>query len=308
MFPFDQKTEFHLLLTLIALGAAVAVQAGSRLRLLLLCAIFGLLAIFFQANPMEGDHAGLGYLIVVGGSTIAMVIGLCWGWLLRFIRSPAKASMIWVLAPMVALAVFIVWNQTVSPTCTEITARIGGREVALPVEMRPRLERGPVIGHFGRLDRKTDFARYCRQARTGSRVIEQDVIWLTPASNYKTLSARCGGENAPDWCAVYSSEPYRHAHQILIQSDPKRALSMPWWNSTSPRAVSLGDLTEGSLCLLPHAPGAMTECWVWRPFGEGFLISARSWGFDEVFRDLDPDSARAILHEGIDTALAIMLR
>ena len=308
MLPFDQKTEFHLLLVLIALGAAFLVQTGWRPRLLLLGAMSGLLVLFFQAHPMQGQYAGLGYMIVLGGSAVAMVVGLCWGWLVHFIRAPAKVHWRWRIAPMVALAGFTVWNQWVSASCVEITARIGERNLSLPREMQPRLERGRDIGRFGKLDRKADFARYCRRAKNGARVIDLDVVWLTPASNFEGMSARCAEVDAPDWCTGFAPLPYRHAHQILIQRDPERAVPMSWWNSASPRAVQQGNLSRGSLCLLPHQPGAMTECWVWRTFGEGFTISARSWGFDEVFRDLDVATARALLQQSIDTALAVMAR
>ena len=308
MFPIGSQAVFYLMLIGVALSSALALRFGWRWRIPLLLIAIALPTGFLWADPPTGQYAGLGYLFLGGAFIVALALGAGWGGVLRMVGIAPLASVVVFAVAAGATASFALWHQYVPSACldTSLKVRISRRTLHLPPELRPRLERGNQIGHFGRIDRKSDFARFCRISRNGEQVIDVDTVWITPASNHESISSSCGVDEPPGWCGSYSAEPYRRIGKVLIAPKTDPAFPLPYWREGgSLKKDREGDLTQGSVCLLPN-PDIRTQCWTWQPFGEDSRLTVSTNNLDRAFDDMPIEDAREIIRQARDITLSII--
>lgn len=308
MFPLNSPTVFHLVLIGVVLSSALALQFGWRWRIPLVLLGIALPAGFLWSAPPIGEYAGLAYIIVAGASVGAFILGLVLGGAMRLVLPQALTSVAVLVFATAAFTGFELRQQYVPSAClkTPLQVRIAGTVLSLPPELRPRLENGKSIGHFGRSNRKSDFARFCRMSKNGTRVIDMDTVWITPASNHKVMTPACNVNEPPIWCNGYSSDPYRHIGKFLISSDAKPVIPLPYWREGgSLKTDRQGDLTQGSVCLLPDVD-IRTQCWIWQPFGDGSRLTISTSNLDQTFDDMPIEEARKMIRQAREITLAII--
>lgn len=308
MFPLNPSTLFQLVLIGVVLSSALALRFGWRWRLPFLLLAIVLPIGLLWSDPPTGQYAGLAYIFVVGPSLVMLIFGAVLGSAVRFVRIAPLMSVAVMFISAGAFAGFVLWHQYVPSTCLEtpIQVRIAGKTLHIPPELRPRLENGDSINHFGRTDRKSNYARLCRMSRNGARVIEMDTVWITPAANHEVMTAACKGNEPPSWCGGYSPDPYRRIGKILIAPEADPAFPLPYWRKGgSLKKDRQGDLIQGSVCLLPRADGR-TECWIWRPFGDGSRLTISTNNLDQAFNDMPIEEAREMIRQAREMTLAII--
>jgi len=119
------------------------------------------------------------------------------------------------------------------------------------------------------------------------------------------MASTCKGDAPPSWCSVYSPEPYKYIGKIFISSASNLAFPKPCWGKGSLRKERQGDLTEGSVRLLPD-DDSVTQCWGWRPFGDEFRLTISTNNLDPIFDGMPAEEAREMLRQARDTTLAII--
>ena len=267
-------------------------------------------AAFLWSEAPTGQYAGLAYVITFGGAAIALVIGVVFGGALRFAAIGTVFTFAVIFFVAASAAGLQLYRQHVPEAClgSPIDVRIAGRNLRIPSQMRPRLENGDDIGHFGRLDRKPDFARFCRMGKNGTRPIDMDTVWLTPATNHSAMTAACDGNAPPNWCSSYSAEPYRFIGKILIAPDVEPGFPLPYWREGgSLEKDRQGDLDRGSICLIA-TDSSPTECWAWQPFGDGSRLTVRTNNLDRIFDGMSIEEAREMIRQARKVALSIVER
>ncbi len=302
MFPVDELT-FHILLLIgIFLSSALAMCFSWNWRIPLLFVAIGLPVALLWSDPLTGQYAGLTYILVIGASLATMVLGVVVGSLLR-----RFAIAHWVLGAIAAVAaVFVLWHQHVPNAClgAPLPVRIGGVDLIIPPEMRPRLEAGERVITFGSMDQKSSYAQLCRESRNGARPIEVDTIWLWPASTHTAMTRTCNGSTPPAWCETYSPDPYKHIRRILIAPASQPGFPRDYWKSGSPNYDKQGDLIEGSICLM----ASVTECWIWGPFGHDSRLIVSTSNLDKIFTNMSVDDAREMIVRTREMAISIISR
>lgn len=308
MFPLNPPTVLQLVLIGVVLSSALAFRFGWRWRIPLLVLAIALPTGLLWFDPPTGEYAGLGYLLTGGLSIIMLALGTGWGGVMRLVGiAPLKSVAVFSAAAAAAVS-FTLWHQYVPNACLDasLQVRIAGRTLHLPPELQPRLENGNNIGHFGRIDSKSNFARFCRMSRNGERVIDMDTVWITPASNHKSMSPACSVDEPPGWCSSYSAEPYRHIGKVLIAPETDPALPFSYWREGgSLKKDREGDLSQGSVCLLPNND-IRTQCWTWQPFGEGSRLMISTNNLDRAFDDMPIELAREVIRQARDVVLNIV--
>lgn len=308
MFPFNPETIFQLVLIGVALSSALAFRFGWRWRIPLLLVAIALPTGFLWSGPPTGQYAGLGYLLVGGISIIVLVFGAGWGGIMRLVGIAPLTSIVVTTVATTSTVSFALWYQYVPSACLDasLQVRIAGKSLHLPPELRPRLAKGNNIGHFGRIDRKSDFARFCRMSRNGARAIDMDTVLINPASNHRFMTSACNVDDPPDWCSNYSSDPYRYTGMVHIAPETEPAFPLPYWQEGgSIEKDRKGDLTQGSVCLLPDAD-IRTQCWTWQPFGEGARLTVSTNNLDRAFDDMPIEDAREMIRLARDITLNII--
>lgn len=308
MFPLNPSTVFQLVLVGVALSSALALRFGWRWRILFLGAAIALPTGFLWSDPPTGQYAGLAYLFVIGPSIAMLLLGVVLGIGMRSGGVRPLTSIAVLLSLSIATTGAALWHQYVPSAClkTPLPVRIGGQILHIPAELQPRLESGSSINFFGRSDRKSHSARLCRLSRVGARVIEMDTVWITPAANHQMMTAACEDTPTPAWCGGYSSTPYRHISKVLIAPDSSHAFPLSYWEEGgSLKRDRMGDLTQGSVCLLPDA-GVRTQCWIWQPFGDSSRLTVRTNNLDAEFNDMPIEDAREMLRLAREMTLAIV--
>jgi len=238
-----------------------------------------------------------------------LVAGAGWGGILRLAGiSPLKSVVVFAVAA-VGTASFALWDQYVPSACLDasLQVRIAGKTLHLPPELQPRLDKGNEIGFFDRINRKPDFAQFCRLSRNGERAIDIDTVWITPASSHKPMGLACSVDKPPNWCSSYSSEPYRRIGKILIAPETDHAIPLYWKDGGSLKTYREGDLKQGSVCLLPDA-FRRTECSTWQPYGEGSRLTVSTNNLDPAFDDMPIEDALGIIRQARDMTLKIIER
>lgn len=308
MLPLNSPTVLFIAIASVALISALAFRFDWRVRAALILASLAPPLVFLWLYPMTGDHAGLGYLIVILYYIAAFALGAGWGSVMRLVQASQLTS---VAVPVIVAASFVghaLWAQYVLNSCVEndLSVLIAEEVLQLPPELRPSLESGSAVDFFGRLDRKSDFSKICKLSRNGKRAIEMDVVWITPASNHATLTSLCKSDDKPEWCSHYSSYPYRHIGKVLFASEDTPGFSKPYWKEGgSLKKERTGDLNKGSVCLLPD-DGVRTQCWVWQPFGKGARLTVSTNNLDPIFVDMPVDEARNMVLQALNTTLSIV--
>lgn len=308
LFPLNPSTVFQLVLIGVALSAALAVQCGWRWRITLVFIMVALPAAFLWSEAPTGQYAGLAYLIVLGGAAIALVVGVIFGRALRIATIGTMFTFAVIFFVAASAAGLQLYRQHVPESCSgsPIHVRIAGKNLRIPPEMRPRLKNGDDIGHFGSVDRKSDFARFCRISENGTRPIDMDIVGLTPASSHSAMTATCSGDEPPNWCSIYSPEPYRFIGNILIAPEAEPGFHLPYWKEGgSLKKDRQGDLNFGSVCLLPNADSP-TQCWAWQPFGEGSRLTISTNNLDRTFDGMPIEQAREMIRQARKVALSIV--
>jgi hypothetical protein len=300
MFPINPLTFFYLSLIGIFLSSTLAMGFSRRWRIPLLLVAISLPAALLWPNPPTGEYAGLAYILVIGPSIITMVFGIICGSNLR--RLHIAPWTVGVIAS--AAAAFVLWHQYVPNAClgAPLQVRIAGSILFVPSEMQPRVEDGDSVNFFGRTDRKSSYARLCRIGHNGTRPIEVDTVWITPASNHTEMTATCNGSGSPVWCKAYSPDPYRRIGKVLIAPASQSGFPRSYWDSGSSRYNKQGDLTEGSICLMSN----VTQCWTWRPFGHDSRLIVSTNNLDETFTNMPVEEARDMIVKTRDMTLAII--
>ena len=308
MFPLNPSTVFHIVLIGVMLFSALALQFKWQKRIPLLLWVVVLPAGFLWSDPPTGQYAALAYVLVGAASAAALVLGAILGGAIRFARLRTLTAVTALLFAGLAVTGFELWRQYVPSACIEapLQVRIAGSVLRLPSELRPRLENGDSIGHFGRINRKTDFARFCRMSRNGARAIDMDTVWITPATNHTSMSSTCNSDTPPAWCNGYSPESYMHIGKIIIKSASEPAFPSSYWGEGSLKKDRQGDLIQGSVCLLPDAD-IVTQCWAWRPFGDGARLTVSTNNLDSIFKGMPIEEAREMIRHARDTTLAIII-
>lgn len=308
MFPLNSPTVLYIALAGVALLSALAFQFGWRVRAPLILATLALPAGFLWLYPMTGEYAGLGYLIIILYYFAMFAVGAGWASIMRLAKVSQSVS---VSVPVIVAASYIgyaLWIQYVPSSCLEsaLHVRIAKESLHLNPNLRPRLERGDAANHFGRLDRKSGFSKICKLSQNGTRAIDMDVVWITPATNHAALTSLCESQNDPEWCGSYSSYPYRHIGKVLIATEDVLGFPKPYWNEGgSLKKERQGDLNQGSVCLLPDE-GSKTQCWVWQPFGEGSRLTVSTNNLDPIFVEMPVDEARDMALQTLKTTLSIV--
>ncbi len=308
MFPLNSSTLFLLVLSGVLAATALAFRSRWPWRIPLLLLAIALPAGWLWRVSPAGEYAGLGYIIVIGASFCMMVFGAVWGGIMRRARciSPFMSAALPVIA-FVSAAGFILWQQYIPRACLgkPLPVRIAGQILILPPELRPRLETGDSTGFFGRIERKADYAGFCRASRNGTRAIDVDVVWITPAANDKALTSACNANAPPAWCSGYAPDPYRHMGKIIIEPGSRLPLPLTYWKGGgSLRTERQGDLARGSVCLLPDT-GRRTECWVWHPFGAGYRLTVSTSNLDPLFAGMPAEEARGMAERAREVFLAV---
>lgn len=311
MFPLDQPTAYYLIQIGVLLFSSLAMQFGMRWGLLLLIVALAVPAGSLWYDPPSGEYAGLGYILKVIVSLVALAMGAFLG---LAVRTACKASLTSVAVLFIingALASLILWNQYIPSACLEtpLQVQIAGRVMHLPSEMRPIIERGKSTGFFGRADRKSDSSWLCRKGRNGSKIIDVDTVSINPVSSHKTITQACKSDEPPTWCNSYSPEPFRRIGEIRIAPVTDRAFPMSYWTtpSGSLKKDRQGDLTRGSVCLSPDPKhGPLTQCWIWQPFGDGARLTVSTYNLDPIFNDMPIEEAREMIRNVRKMALEII--
>ena len=307
LLPLNPATVFHLALIGVALSGALAVQFGWRWRTVLLFVAVALPVGFLWSEAPTGQYAGLAYVIVLGASALALVLGVALGCVLRFAASGVLVSIVAIFFVAASATGFELYRQYVPNACLEssLQVRIAGKILRIPSELRPRLENGDDIGHWGRMDRKLDSARFCRMSENGTHAIDMDTVWLTPASNHSAMSSACSANERPNWCDSYSPEPYRYIGKIFFAPEADPGFPLPYWKEGgSLKKNRQGDLNLGSVCLLPDA-GTRTTCWIWQPFGDGSRLTVSTNNLDPAFDEMPIVVAREMLRQAREVTLSI---
>lgn len=308
LLPLSSTTVFHLALIGVALSGALTVQFGWRWRTVLLFLAVALPVGFLWSEAPTGQYAGLAYVIILGTSMIALVLGLTIGCVLRFAACGVLVSIAAILFVAASATAFELYRQYVPNACLEspLQVRIAGKILRVPPELRPRLENGNDIDHFGRIDRKLDFARLCRMSENGTHAIDMDTVWLTPAANHSAMSSACNANEPPNWCDSYSPEPYRRIGKILFAPEATPGFPLPYWKEGgSLKKNRQGDLNFGSVCLLPDAD-TRTQCWIWQPFGDGSRLIVSTNNLDPAFDEMPIEVAREMITQAREVTLSIV--
>lgn len=308
MFPLNPSTVLQLVLIGVALSAALAVQCGWRWRIAFVFVMLALPASFLWSDPPTGQYAALGYIIAFVGAAIALVIGVVFGGTLRFAGLPPVFVFAVIFFVAASAAGLQLHRQYVPESCSgsPIHVRIAGKNLRIPPQMRPRLENGDDIGHFGRVDRKSDFSRFCRMSKNGTRPIDMDTVWLNPAANHSAMTAACVGKTPPNWCSSYSPEPYRFIEKILIAPEADPGFPTPHWKEGGSLTKDRqGDLNFGSVCLFENDPSP-TQCWAWQPFGDGSRLTVITNNLDRTFDGMPIEEAREMMRQAREVALSVV--
>ncbi|MEM8717278.1 MAG: hypothetical protein AAGE92_16145 [Cyanobacteria bacterium P01_G01_bin.4] len=302
MFPIHSPSVFFLVLSGVALLSALAFSFGWKARIPFLILVYALLNWFWSTLPTSGDHIGLKYVFFFLPAAAAFFAGAVWGVVM-------KNELFWVsvLIPVIVAGVYagnILWRQYIPEACLgeSLKVHVAKEALSLPPEMQPSFEDDGTYHFFGRMERKTSYAQLCRMSRNGTRAIDMDVVRITPAANYSRVTTTCDADNAPEWCRDYSAFPYRHMGEVLIS--PRPGLPEYYWDG-SIENERFGNLTEGSICLLPE-DGRKTQCWVWQPFGEGLRLTVSTNNLDEIFNAMPVQRARAMTIDALETTLSII--
>ncbi|MGK7652138.1 hypothetical protein ACSQ76_06900 [Roseovarius sp. B08] len=308
LLPINSETVFHLALIGVALSGALAMQFGWLWRTVLLFLAVALTVGFLWSEAPTGQYVGLAYLIILGASAIALVLGVALGCVLRFAASGVLFSIAAIFFVAASATGFELYRQYVPNACLEspLQVRIAGKVLRIPPELRPRLENGDDIGHFGRIDRKLDFARFCSTSENGTHAIDMDTVWLTPASNHSAMSSACNAKEPPNWCDSYSPEPYRYIGKILFAPEATPGFPLPYWKEGgSLKKNRQGDLSFGSVCLLPDAD-TRTQCWIWQLFGDGSRLTVSTNNLDPTFDEMPIEVAREMIRQAREVTLSIV--
>jgi hypothetical protein len=322
MFPIDWLAYACLSLIGIFLSSALALYFGWRWRIPLLLVAVGIPAVWLWPDflaatgippawlgpyPPTGEYAMLGYVIVIGLSVIAMILGAACGGVSR-LKRVASSKFIPVLGFVSGVsAAFVLWYQYVPSGClgTSLQVRIGGSVLHLPPEMQPRIGRGDSTDFFGRTDHKFGYARLCRKGRNGTRAVDVDTVRITPATNHDEMTAACKSRVPPAWCKFYSADPYRHIGRISIGPASELGFPKPYWQKGgSLRLDPQGDLIQGSVCL----GSGVTQCWAWEPLGPDFRLIVSTNNLDKTFSNVPVAEAREMIVKARDTTLAIIYK
>ena len=288
--------------------SALALQFGWRLRTPLVLLAIALPAGFLWSVQPAGEHAGLGYIIFANATVAALILGFALGGAMRFVLPQALTSVALLIVAAAVLTGIELRQQYVPSACikTPLQVRIAGTILSLPSELRPRLENGDSIFLFGRIDRKSDFAPLCRMSGNGVKTIDMDTVSINPASNHKAMTFACNANEPPVWCNSYSSEPYRYISNILIVPETYLGFPLPYWNEGgSLKKDRQGNLVQGSVCLLPDAD-SRTQCWIWKPFGDGSRLIVETNNLDQVFDEMPIEEAREMIRQALEIALTII--
>ncbi len=310
MLPITPPTVFYLVLIGVALFSALAVapQLRSQWRISWSLLATSLPAGLLLFDPPTGQYAGLGYLFVIVPSLVAALIGAICGGIMRFVTSePSRSAAVLGISASV-LAGAVLWGQYVPSSCQErgLEVRIAGTTLRVPPEMQPRVENGDKISFFGWIDRKYSYARLCRMSQNGTRALDMDTVWITPATSHDEMTAACERDEPPAWCNGYLSEPYRRMVKVIIEPFSTPIEPTPYWpDGGSLKTDRQGDLTQGSICLLPN-DDIVTQCWTWAPFGDGSRLTVSTNNGDKIFAGMPVEQAREMVTKARDITLAII--
>lgn len=316
MFPLTEPTLFQLAFIGVAVSGALAVQFGwQRCRFLILLAAVPPSAVVLS-DPPSGQLAELVYFFAVVWFVVALAIGATIGGALRFAGIGRLRSVGAIVVIAAGAAAFHLHQQFIPSAClgSPFQVEIAGETLGIPPEMTPRLKAGDDIYRFGRMDRKLEYAQFCRMSQNGTRSVDVDTVWLTPASNHRTMSVACNADDAPTWCSTYDPEPYRYTLMIRIEPDAEPGVHLLHWTEGGlPERHREGDVIEGSVCLLSEN-GFAAQCYAWQPFGDRARLTVTSHHFGGAlgqnhgpsFEELTSDEVQEIMRQARDVALSII--
>ena len=305
MLPINPGSVQILLCLALALAGLLMTLVGWRARLLLVLPVIALPVFALWRLPPGGQYTSLAIMVIIGGAASAVIIGAALGMMLRATGLGRRWALRFGLMIAAGLAGVELYRQYVPPACREtlLAVKTAGQTLHIPPEMAPRLERQGKIRRFGSLERKGDFAALCRASRNGTRAVEQDRVWVSPAASATRLDTACSTSAPPAWCRAYRPGPYRHMKRVLVANDSAPAFPPAYWApGGSPDIVRQGDLTGGSLCLRSRE----TSCYVWVPFGKGARATVSTDNLNPVFRDMPVDQARQMAAEALASTLRML--
>ena len=195
MFPINPSTFLLLSLIGVFLSSALALRFSWRWRIPLLLIAMGLPVALLWSDPPTGEYAGLGYIFVIVPSVVILIFGAVCGSIARLTRAASLKFVPALAVVACALAGFVLWYQFVPSSCfeTPLQVRVASSVLLLPPEMQPRIEDGNSIDFFGWTNQKSSYARLCRKGRNGTRAIDVDTVWITPAASHDEMTAACNG-------------------------------------------------------------------------------------------------------------------
>jgi hypothetical protein len=309
MFPINHPTPFFITLTGVLLASALAGRLNWTWRIPLLAIALGLPALLLWFDPPTGEYAGLAYLIVIVPSAVLLLAGAGCGYAARQDHVAALKFVVVTVAGAGAFAGFLLWKQYVPPSCLQapLQVRVADTVLTIPSELRPGIRYGSRFDSFGWPDDKSSTARLCRKGDNGMRVFEAETVSIATAANYDEITAACSRAEPPAWCDVYSPDAYRHVVEIRIAPESDQGFPHPYWDGNYPNKDRQGDLTEGSVCLVP-GDGIETQCLSWMPFGNGYRLTVGTYSADKTFTDMPAEEARDIMIKASEMMLRMIMR
>ena len=235
-----------------------------------------------------GQYDWLGDFMFIGGALVIVVASAVWAILTCMVankftqktnldvkmRKGKLILMLVAILPSVALSGYSLKKQYVPDArCSNdsVIFVLGTHEYTVGPEFQPRIEREAANSnrrqnffYSNKKSDKEDMANLCKETNNGHTSIQVDVLWLTPAANFKNLDSICGGNTGPTkaYCTAYSSKLYQTVHKILFTKHPQ---VLPSWfqHKDNPWVLTGGNLVNGFVCLGEDDGLEPIQCKVW---------------------------------------------
>ncbi|MCO4824658.1 MAG: hypothetical protein KC451_07380 [Amylibacter sp.] len=308
MFPLGEPTILPLMLLATALFSALVFAISKPQRLACLFAALAIPMVWIWLVPPVGNHAGLVFLVTIGLSITALLVGAAVGIMVYSTGISSRKSVAILIFIAGSVAGYTLWIQFIPTACLEkpLQVRIAGKTLSIPAAMQTYFTIGEKKLHFGNVEKKTQSAQICKMSQNGTQAIDIDTLWIEPSKTYKIMSRACNVETIPVWCKNYRQKPYSSLKKISIKPIVNSAHELSrWTKNKTPTTDPQGDANRGSFCYVP-SPGRSPECREWQPFGEDFRLMLEIQHLDPMLMGATMETTREIMHEAGNMTLTIL--